>query len=101
MASPGQAGVTPCPMSRLPAEAVEFSVVCAAHECLPLPGGEPEYRAGRVLRVAHADPAIGQAGDLDAVADREAQRTLDPGQTRLRRPFRTVPQLRTCHVLTS
>jgi hypothetical protein len=75
---------------------VELTVVCAAQKGMPFSRGELEHRARGVLGVAHADPAVRKAGNLDAVAVREAQRTLDPGQT-----FGTVPLPRTCHVLTS
>src|SRR5690349_7507194 len=100
MASPGKTKWSLAPMRQLSTEVVEFSVVRAADECLPFAWGEAEHRARGVPRVAHADPAVRQAGHLDAVRVRETQGTLDPGQARVKRPFRTVPQLRTCHVLT-
>src|SRR6516162_9914416 len=83
-----------CPIRGLRAEAVELTVSCAAQKGMPFTRGELQHGPGGVLGVAHADPAVGQAGDLDAVAVTEAQGTLDPGQT-----FGPVPQLRTCHVL--
>jgi hypothetical protein len=98
---PGMMARPPCPAQRLPAEAVEFSVLRTTKKCMPFSRGEPEHWARGVLGVAYADAAIGQAGDFNAVAVRKAQGTLDPGQTCLGWPFRTVPGSRTCHVLTS
>src|SRR5579859_1135019 len=81
IASPGQDGMAPCPIRRLLAEVVELTVSCAAQKGVPFARGELEHGPGGVLGVAHADPATGQAGDLDAVAVGKAQRALDPGQT--------------------
>src|SRR5689334_22753684 len=83
------------PTRRLPAEVVELTVSGAAEKGVPFTWRELQYGTGGVLGVAHADPAVGQAGKLDAVAVGEAQGTLDPGQT-----LGTVPQFRTSfHVL--
>jgi hypothetical protein len=96
-----QGVMAPCPVNILSAEPVKLSLACAAEKCMPFVRGEPEHWAGWVLGIADADPAIGQAGNLDTVAIGETQRTLDPGQTRTGRRFRAVPQRRTSHVLTS
>jgi hypothetical protein len=72
---------------------VELAVLCTTEKGVPFTRSELEYGAGGVLGIAYADPAIGQAGNLDAVAVGEAQGTLDPGQT-----LGTVPQPRNCHV---
>src|SRR5215831_8191401 len=69
-----------CPILKLPAKLVEFPTACAAEKCMPFTRSEPEHRAGRVLGIADADPAIGQAGHLDTVAVGKTQRTLDPEQ---------------------
>jgi hypothetical protein len=63
----------------LAAEPVEFPVPHATEKCAPFVRRKPENGTLGVLAVADADPAVGQAGDLDAVAVGEAQRTLDPG----------------------
>src|SRR5690348_10983822 len=52
----------------LPPEAVELPEPRPAQERLPLPRGECQRRAVRVLGVADRDAAFGQAGHLDAVA---------------------------------
>src|SRR6516225_8063931 len=79
-----------CLIATLFAELVEFSVSCAAEKCMPFTRREPEDRAGGVFGIADTDPAIREAGDLDAVAVGETQRTLGPGQTCARQPFRAV-----------
>src|SRR5215471_2650299 len=79
-----------CPIRTLLAELVEFSISSAAKKGMPFARGEPEHRAGGVLGITYADLAAGQAGYLDAVAVGKTQRTLDPGQTYARRPFRTA-----------
>jgi hypothetical protein len=73
MASQGQDRETARPIGLLSAEVVELPVLCTAEKSVPFPRGEAEHRAGGVLGVAHADAAIGQAGNLDAVAVRERE----------------------------
>jgi hypothetical protein len=61
---------------------IEFAVVDAADEGVPFGWGELEDALFRGPAIADADSSAGQAGDLDAVAIGEAQRTLDPVKTR-------------------
>jgi len=74
-----QGAMVPCPFNILYAEPVKLSLACAAEKCMPFVRSEPKHWAGGVLGIADADPAIGQAGNLDTVAIGETQRTLDPG----------------------
>jgi len=74
-----QGVMVPCPVNILSAEPVKLSLACAAEKCMPFVRSEPKHWAGGVLGIADADPAIGQAGNLDTVAIGETQRTLDPG----------------------
>ncbi len=77
---PGPGASAPGPQRSLAAEPVELPGPHAPEECAPLVRREPENGAFGVLAVANADPAVGQARHLDAVAVGETQRTFDPGR---------------------
>src|SRR4029077_7040152 len=70
---------------------VEFPVSHAPEKSVPLVRREPQDRPCGIPAVADADLAPGQAGHLDAVAGRVAQRALDPARSR-RRPFVWTPE---------
>ena len=52
----------------LPTEAVEFSVPDAAEKCMPFVRRKLENCTFGIPAVSHADPAIGQARYLNAIA---------------------------------
>ncbi len=54
----------------------------ASDKGVPFIWSEPENRTFAVPAVANADLIVGEAGYLDAVAVREAQRALNPGRSR-------------------
>src|SRR5262249_48680800 len=76
---------------RRSAEAVELAAPGARQERVPLGRGEPEHRSGGVLAGPDADPAVGQAGHLDAGAVGVAERALPPAQALLSTVDRRVP----------
>jgi hypothetical protein len=80
------------------AESVEFSVSDAAEKSVPFVRGESENRSFGVPAVANADPALGQAGYLDAVSVGETQRALNPVRTR---PLGRTSVRSSSHVTTS
>ena len=65
----------------LPAEAVEFSVLCASEKSMPFVRCKSENWPLGVPAVAYADLAVGQARHLDAVTVGETERALDPVRT--------------------
>jgi len=52
----------------LPTETVEFSVPDAAEKCMPFVRRKLENCTFGIPAVSHADPAIGQARYLNAIA---------------------------------
>ena len=83
-----------------PAEPVELSVAHASKKCVPFARRETQDRARGILAVANPDLAVGDAGDLDAVAVGKTQGTLGPGRT-CSRPAGAAAKRKSSHVRTS